>query len=209
MAITNLEGQFEETNPTYQKIVGRKQEDLDQETILSITHEDDRERCREQLNRLLSGELASFVLEKRYVRPDGSFVWIRNSFSLLKNGEGLPSHIIMICNDVTEQRRAEQLLLEREKLAVVGQLASSIAHEINNPLESVLNLLFLIRGAASLEKAREFAAIAEEELQRAAHITTQTLHFHRQQTRPTSTDLGELVESVLVLFKGKLRQSKY
>jgi PAS domain S-box-containing protein len=207
MALTDLSGRFEETNPAYRQIVGRSQEQLETESILSITHEEDREKCSEQLEQLLSGRIISFVLEKRYVRPNNDAVWVRNSFSLLKDQEGISLHIIMVCNDITERRRAEQLLVESEKLAIVGQLASSIAHEINNPLEAVLNLLYLIRESSDLDQAREFAAQAEEETKRAAQITTQTLQFHKQQTRPSHTNLGELLESVLVLFKGKLTSS--
>lgn len=204
MAITDLEGRFQETNPAYREVVGRSQEQLDAESILSITHEDDRQNCRHNLERLLGGEVSSFVLEKRYVRPDSSFVWVRNSFSLLKGEDGRPSHIILICNDITEQRRAERLLIQNEKLTLVGQLASSIAHEINNPLESVLNLLYLVRQADNLEQARQYALQAEEEIQRAAHIASGTLNFHKQQSRPVLTQMAELLDSVLALFKGKL-----
>jgi PAS domain S-box-containing protein len=208
MAITDLNGYFQETNPAYREIVGRTLEDLQEQSILSITHDDDLENCRYHLEELLSGATPSFVLEKRYVRPDKSSVWVRNSFSLLKDEQGRPSHIILICNDITERRRAERLLVEQEKLAVVGQLATSIAHEINNPLEAVLNLLYLIRESESLDEVREFAAQAEEEIQSAAQIASNTLKFHKQQTRPTSTDMVQLVESVLVLFKGKLAAAR-
>lgn len=208
MAITDLDGRFQETNPAYRAIVGRSQEELYAESILSITHEEDRERCAQNLESLLAGEIPSFVLEKRYVRPDESSVWVRNSFSLLKDETEQPSHIMLICNDITEQRRAQQLLIQNEKLAVVGQLASSIAHEINNPLESVLNLLYLVRHADSLEQAREFALQAEDEIQRAAQIASQTLQFHKQQTRPVSTQMGELLDSILLLFKGKLASAR-
>jgi PAS domain S-box-containing protein len=204
MAIADLDGHFQETNPAYRGIVGRGPEDLEMESILSITHKEDRRNCREHLDRLVSGQMDSFVLEKRYVRPDRSSAWVRSSFSLLKDQQGRPSHIILICNDITEQRRAERLLAENEKLAVMGQLAATIAHEINNPLEAVLNLLYLVREAESLEQAREFTARAEEEVQRAADIATHTLQFHKQQTRPTSTNLADLLGSVLILFKGKL-----
>jgi signal transduction histidine kinase len=67
-----------------------------------------------------------------------------------------------------------------------------------------LNLIYLIREANSLEEARGFAAQAEEEIQRAAHIATHTLQFHKEQTKPTSTNLAKLLESVLALFRGKL-----
>lgn len=205
MAITDLEGCFRQTNLAYREIVDRSDEDLSRETILSITHAEDRDTCHQHLHQLVSGKKASFVLEKRYLRPDGSPVWVRNSFSLLKDGTGQPTHIILICNDITERRRAERMLMESEKLAVVGQLAASISHEINNPLEAVLNLLYLVREANSLDEARQFAAQAEEEVQRAAQIATQTLQFHKQQTKPTLTGMVSVIESVLLLFKGKLR----
>jgi PAS domain S-box-containing protein len=166
MAIADLEGHFEQSNPAYREMVGRTQQELDSESVLSITHPEDQESCRQHLDSLVSAQLNSFVLEKRYVRPDGTAVWVRNSFSLLKNEWNRPSHIILICNDITERRRAERLLVESEKLAVVGQLVASIAHEINNPLEAALNLMYLVRGAdiwrkreASLHKPkRRFSA---------------------------------------------------
>lgn len=208
MAITDLKGCFQETNPAYREIVGRTLMDLQAESILSITHDDDREKCRYLLEKLRSGETPSFVLEKRYQRPDQSSVWVRNSFSLLKDERGLPSHIILICNDITEKRRAQRLLVEQEKLVLVGQLATSIAHEINNPLEAVLNLLYLIKDSESLDEIHAFAAQAEEEIQRAAQIASNTLKFHKQQARPAGTNVVQLVESVLVLFKGKLGSAK-
>jgi signal transduction histidine kinase len=69
-----------------------------------------------------------------------------------------------------------------------------IAHEINNPLESVLNLLYLIRQADSLEQARQYALQAEEEIQRAAHIASGTLNFQKQQSRPVPTQMAELLD---------------
>lgn len=207
MAITDLDSYFQETNPAYRQILGRTELELQAETILSVTYPEDRPNCQREIERLVSGEIASFVLEKRYLHPGGSPVWVRNSFSLLKDEDGCASHIILICNDITERRRAERLLLESEKLAVVGQLASSIAHEINNPLDAVLNLLFLVKGAESLEEARSLAAQAEGETQRVAHIATHMLRFHKEQIKPTTTDITELLQSVLVLFKGKLAQA--
>ena len=87
MAITDLDGHFQDTNPAYREIVGRTHIELQEESILSITHNDDRENCRCHLDKLLSGETPSFVLEKRYLRPDGNSVWVRNSFSLLKDAD--------------------------------------------------------------------------------------------------------------------------
>jgi PAS domain S-box-containing protein len=204
MAVAALDGRIMETNSAYRDIVGRTQLELESETILSLTHPEDRENCRQHLDNLISGQLNNFVLEKRYVRSDGTPVWVRNSFSLLKDDHGKALQIILVCNDITERRRAEQLLVESEKLAVVGQLAASIAHEIANPLEGALNLIYLVRTADTLDKVRTYAAQAEEEIQRAANIATHTLQFHKRQTRPLSTNMAKLLDSVLALFKSKL-----
>jgi PAS domain S-box-containing protein len=204
MAIMDLHGNFEETNPAYREIVGRTQAELQDQTVLSITHTEDRANCARHLDGLVSGRTDSFILEKRYLRPDGTPIWVRNSFSLLKDKYGYSNHVIMICNDVSERRRAEQLLVESEKLAVVGQLAACIAHEINNPLEAVLNLLYLVREAETLEEAHGFATQATEEVQRVAQIASHTLQFHREQSKAGMTDIVSVIDSVLALFKGKL-----
>ena len=203
MGIADLDGRFHEANPAYLRIVGRSEQELSGETILSVTHSADRPACQQQLECLVAGEIDSFVIEKRYLRPGGDAVWVRNSFSLLK-GDHVPCYIILICDDISDRRTAERLLLEREKLAVVGQLATSIAHEINNPLEAVMNLLYLAREADSESDMRSFLTQAEHEVERVAQIAKQTLHFHKDMPQPTPTRLADLLESVLVLFKGKL-----
>ncbi len=207
MAITDLTGRFEETNLAYRQIVNRTEEQLHQETILSLTHSEDREHCEREIKRLISGEITSFTLDKRYVRPNGLPVWVHNSFSLLGGHFHRPSHIILNCNDITERLRAERLLRASEKLALVGQLASSIAHEIMNPLDSVLNLLFLVKDSQTLEDAQCLAARADEETQRVVHIATQMLRFQKEQKEPTQTDITELLHSVLILFKGRLTKA--
>lgn len=208
MAITDLQGRFQQTNPAYNDILGRSEGDLRDENILSVTHEQDREACRIQIDRLLAGEVQSFVKEKRYVRPEGEAIWVRNSFSLLKDVRDQPSHIILICNDISARRRAERLLVEREKLATVGQLASSIAHEINNPLEAILNLLYLAKHTDDLEAAKEFVSQAETEVEHVAQIASHTLRFRKEQVHPALTSVVDLLESVLILYKGKLAETQ-
>ena len=208
MAIIDLKGAFQVTNPAFRRILDRSSDALARESIFSIAHPDDLESYRLEIDRLISGLSLSFVSEKRYVRPDGSAIWARTSFSLLKAFNAHSSSIILICDDLTEKKQAEQILLESEKLAIVGRLASSIAHEINNPLEAVINLLYLTRQAQTLEEAHRFAPEAEIEISRVAQITTHTLRFHREQKKPVPTNVVELLESVLVLFRGKTLQSQ-
>ena len=100
--------------------------------------------------------------------------------------------------------RAAEVLRESEKLAVVGRLASSIAHEINNPLEAVVNLLFLAESTLADNEARGYVRQAQAEVSRITTITQQTLKFHRHRLKATDTQLGEVIDGVLTLFRGRL-----
>ncbi|MGH9617811.1 MAG: two-component system sensor histidine kinase NtrB, partial [Acidobacteriaceae bacterium] len=110
--------------------------------------------------------------------------------------------------DVEAQLQAEAGLRQAEKLAVVGRLAASIAHEINNPLEAVMNLIFLARLTADNEETSRYLASAEEELSRVSQIASQALRFYRQQSSAVTTDLVELLDSVLTLYRGKIARNK-
>ena len=107
--------------------------------------------------------------------------------------------------DLTLQKKSEELLRRTEKLAVAGRLAASIAHEINNPLEAVTNLLFLLGNTPLQDDARSYLEQAVHELDRVAQITVQTLRFHRRSSRAVETDLRDLVESVVPLFESRVR----
>jgi PAS domain S-box-containing protein len=110
--------------------------------------------------------------------------------------------------DITHQKKAEAALIQSEKLAAVGRLASSISHEINNPLEAITNLLYLIALADDLPPTiRGYVETAQSELSRVCQIATQTLRFHRQAVRATSVSAAELVDAVLNLYQGRLANS--
>jgi signal transduction histidine kinase len=111
---------------------------------------------------------------------------------------------VAINTDVTQQHLQDEALRRSEKLASLGQLVSSIAHEINNPLESITNLLYLVRHASSLSDAQEYADLAQKELVRVAEIALQTLRFHRQRHKPGLIDLDDLLHTVMTLYTGRL-----
>jgi PAS domain S-box-containing protein len=111
----------------------------------------------------------------------------------------------IIALDASERKRNEEALRRTEKLAVTGRLAASIAHEINNPLEAITNLLFLLRNFSELpDAAQQYLSMAEFEVRRIAEITQQTLRFYRQPTQPAHTNLAELLDPVLSLYQTRL-----
>jgi signal transduction histidine kinase/FixJ family two-component response regulator len=106
--------------------------------------------------------------------------------------------------DISMRKKSEETLRRTEKLAVAGRLAAVIAHEINNPLEAITNCLYLMGLCELPPDAREFLDLAQTELARISQITLQTLRFHRSSTHPRSTDLHDLLESVLTLLSTRL-----
>ncbi len=110
--------------------------------------------------------------------------------------------------DITGRLETEAKLRLTEKLAATGRMAASIAHEINNPLESVTNLLYLLRLDQQMSpESKNYVHAAESELQRVSEITTHMLRFYRQSTNRAEVDLAEVLDSVLVLFQGRLQQA--
>jgi PAS domain S-box-containing protein len=117
-------------------------------------------------------------------------------------GEG----IVLYCRNTTETRKAEQALRRSEQLAAAGRLAASIAHEINNPLEAVTNLLYLAKNDPELSGGtKELLEVTDKELQRLSHITARSLKFYRQRTAPTLTALEEVIDSVVYFHDPAIR----
>ena len=113
--------------------------------------------------------------------------------------------VLIALLNIEERRRTENALRRSEKLAATGRLAASIAHEINNPLAALTNLVYLIQTESSSESISEYARIAQEELARVTHITRQTLAFYRESNRRTEVNLAELIDSALFLYASSIR----
>jgi len=126
---------------------------------------------------------------------------------------GQVTAVVSILHDLTEireleRRRVEQQLFESEKLAAIGRLAASIAHEVNNPLEAIKNALYLMQNGAEGDKNARFLEIARKETERVSHIVRQMLGFARRSGEVDWVDVNQLLEETLVLLEKKLRQSK-
>ncbi len=150
-------------------------------------------------NHLLEGELTSQPGEQR--------AWSVN-YTPVFNEDGTVRAISTASIEITHQKKAEAALIQSEKLAAVGRLASSISHEINNPLEAITNLLYLVAVDPELpEGVKTYVHMAQSELSRVSQIATQTLRFHRQAVAPTYVTCAELVDAVIRLYTGRLMNS--
>ena len=166
------------------------------------------EGLRELFDQVARGEpVINYPLEGSLVTdPDTHRYWMVSYFPVYGT-DGKVQAITAASLEITAQKKAEQALIQSEKLALVGRLASSIAHEINNPLESVTNLLYLAQHSDSLDDVRLHLALAETELRRVAAITSQTLRFHRQASSPQEVPPKSLLESSLAIFQGRIHNA--
>jgi PAS domain S-box-containing protein len=142
------------------------------------------------------------------VTKDGKRINVSLTVSPVKDEQGRIIGAAKIARDITAQKLAEERLRRAEKLAATGRMAATIAHEINNPLEAVTNLLYLLRPEVSEPQGRAHLALAESELARVAQITKQTLAFHRENVRPEPVALNELMESITAMFARKAAVKK-
>ncbi len=175
----------------------------------SYLHPEDRPGALSRLRELLDRREADYRQEFRVMRGDGETRWVVSYGRMSYDAEGQPERMVGINMDITQRRRTEEALRQTEKLAAVGRLAASIAHEINNPLEAVTNLLYLVEHQPELDStARRYVEAAQQQLARVSAITTQTLRFHRQSTLATRVDVAEILHSIFMLFRGRLVQAQ-
>jgi PAS domain S-box-containing protein len=171
-----------------------------------VVHRDDLAHSAADLNKVLRhGGL--YESEYRIQNPDGTQTWVIAS--------GVPTYhessrrctgMTGTVQDITARKTQEATLRQSEKLAATGRLAATIAHEINNPLEAVTNLIYLCRTDASAPPAlQRLLEAADDELARVSQIAQQTLGFYRDTARPVEIDLTTLLTGLANLFSRKLK----
>ncbi len=192
-------------------------EALTGEDLVDRLHPDDRFPMQDKI-RLTAETGVPYANEYRVIWRDGTTHWISASGRLVDAGQSLPNgagqtqakrdlRVAGVTLDITDRVLSEAALRQADKLALVGRLASSIAHEINNPLEAVTNLLYLLRISDLGPVEKGYVEIAQQELARISEIAAQTLTFNRQQNSFQDAVLSEILDSVLALYQGRLATS--
>src|SRR6476620_656987 len=137
---------------------------------------------------------------------DGHMIPIEDSAAPIFDDARKLRGVVMVFRDVTGEKQAQEVLRKAEKLAAAGRLAATVAHEINNPLEAVCNLIYIVKNTSSLpEDIVGYLTMAEQELDRVSHITRQTLGFYRDSSEAGPVVLRNVLESVLRLYENKLK----
>ena len=172
--------------------------------IDAYIHPEDQPRVKAAIAEAVRSR-AVFELEHRVLRVDGSLGWTSSRAIPVLGPDGEVLEWFGAAADITERKKAEEALRRSEKLAATGRLAATMAHEINNPLEAVTNLIYLADKSISRDDTRKYLAAAEEELDRISHLTKQTLGFYRETKGAAKVHVGSIVTSLLSVFGSRLR----
>lgn len=140
------------------------------------------------------------------VRNDGGEIPVSQVASIFRDEIGSAIGVVIVLRDLTQQRMSERALQSSEKLASMGRLAASVAHEIHNPLDALGNLLYLLEHQAMDDSAKTYVRLAREELERITSISEQMLTFSREARQPVKIYLSEVMENVLALFMPRIRR---
>jgi PAS domain S-box-containing protein len=175
--------------------------------VFHIVHEETREPAENPVEKVrLSKKVVGLANHTMLISRQGKERLIDDSAAPILDDNSEMRGIVLVFHDVTEQRRTQAALFAGEKLAVAGRLAASIAHEIHNPLDSVTNVLFLLRDENDPAKRAEYLRTAEQELGRTMQISRTMLSLYRESKAPVSIDLKDLMEGVLLLLERRIAQ---
>jgi PAS domain S-box-containing protein len=153
--------------------------------IFRIFNEDTRETVENPVDKVRRlGTVVGLANHTFLVAKNGTEICIDDSGAPIRNSEGHMIGIVLVFRDITERRASEGALMRAEKLATAGRMAASVAHEVNNPLEGLTNLIYIARQSDDLPEIRQLLTQADGELGRIAHITRQSLGFYRETSTP-------------------------
>lgn len=196
----DLNGIITDWNAAAERLFGYRADEIVGRSVLTIIPPELQHEEPGIISRLRRGERIDHY-ETRRMRKDGQIIEVSLTVSPIRDSKGNVIGGSKILRDIRDRRAAEAALLEKEKFVAAGRLAATLAHEVNNPLESITNLAYLLSKHSSLDaEGRNYADLLLKEVQRAGEITRQTLGYYRQSKLASEVDLEQLVEHV---FKGK------
>jgi len=207
---TDEQGRVTFLNPLAEQLTGRSLEHAKGRAIqevFPIFNESTHKVVENPVEKVMElGRVVGLANHTVLQNSDGTLIPIEDSAAPIRDAEHKLIGVVLVFRDATHERKAQEVLRRTEKLAAAARLAATVAHEINNPLEAIGNLIYIAKGIPGLPAAAaEQLALADQELERVSHITRQTLGFYRESKMPDQIEIPALVESVLKIYSNKFR----
>jgi PAS domain S-box-containing protein len=218
MAHTTIGGRFLLVNQRLAELLGQTLEQLLALRLHDFLLPSERETGADLFAELLAGKRSGYRVECSLMRADGTVFPAQFTVSLLQHdgvsGGDAETTVLWVVEDISARKAAERetgelmtRLINSERLAAAGRMANTLAHEINNPLEALTNIFYLLQTCDLTPQAQELIAVAARELDRVGHITRSTLSFYRKLPGRT-LDLRALLEEVVQLFQSRASQHR-
>lgn len=199
----DLNGIITSWNRSAERILGYKSEEVIGKSILLLIPPELHEDETMILSKIRAGERIEHFQTVR-LHKSGERLDVSLTISPVRDLRGKIVGAAKILRDVTQQKKLEKALHTTEKLASVGRLAATIAHEINNPLEGVTNFIYLARQQPEISgDVKYYLESADRELRRVAHIAQQALGFYRDTSQPVQLSVPDVIEDVLAIYQRK------
>jgi two-component system cell cycle sensor histidine kinase/response regulator CckA len=198
IAHVSPDGQPLRVNHKFCDIVGYSSEELLARKFQDLTYPGDLEADLAHVHRMLAGEIQTYSIEKRYVRKDGSLVWVNLTDALVRHSSGEPKYFISVVQDITERKHLEEQFLQAQKMEAVGSLAGGVAHDFNNLLTVIFGYCeILLNGLGGNDPMRREIDEIKTAGERATRLTAQLLAFSRRQVvQPKVTNLNTVVADI-------------
>ena len=195
----DLEGTITSWNAAASRVFGYSAEEMIGASILKLIPEELHPDEKVILDSIRAGRRVEHFETVRLTKGGGR-IDVSLTISPVRGRDGRVIGASKILRDISGRKRMEQSLLQAEKIAATGRMAATIAHEINNPLEAVMNLLYLLQEKIVDEEGQRYLAAAEEELGRVSHIAKQTLGYYREFTAASAASVSEIAEHALTIY---------
>ena len=196
----NLNGIITSWNAAATRVFGYSPEEMIGASILKLIPENLHSDEKTIIESIKAGRRVEHFETVRLTKS-GQLIDVSLTVSPVKDEKGQVIGASKILRDISGRRRIEQSLLQAEKIAATGRMAATIAHEINNPLEAVMNLLYLLRPKITDPEGINYLSSAEDELGRVSHIAKQTLGYYRENATASSASLAEIVLHAITIYE--------
>ena len=203
----NLDGVVTSWNAAASRLFGYTAEEMIGQSILKLIPEELHPEETMFIEKLKSGQRIE-QFETRRITKSGQTLDVSLTLSPVRDAQGKVIGASKILRDISITKRLEQSFVQAEKLAATGRMAATIAHEINNPLEAIMNLLYLMRPTIPGDEGRGYLAAAESELQRVSHIAKQTLGYYREDALATPVSLNDIMQEAVTVYEPRCKASR-